>query len=140
MKYSHHQLEYEIDDEWLAEAGVLGFKPGQDCYPADSTSLSDRDIFTVPIESVAPSLDRAKSRGVFCDDKQTGDSAKQRVIRILRWLLANQGVEPVKVVISKDKNYKYKLVEGCHRFHCAHALGFKNVPAIKGFDMSDPDA
>ena len=140
MKYRHHQLEYEIDDTWLAEAGVLSFTPNRDCYLADCTDVPMAKIFTVPIDSVAPSLERAKLRGIFCDDKDTGDSAKQRVIRILRWFLEYHAVGPIKVVISKEKQYQYKLVGGCHRFHCALALGFKNVPATMGFDMSEPYA
>ena len=137
MKYRHHQLEYEIDDSWLAEAGVVDFTPNRDCYLSDYTVESMSKIFIVPVNSVAPCLERAKLKGVFCDDKDTGDSAKQRVIRILRWFLEDRAVEPVKVVISKDNQYQYKLVEGCHRFHCAVALGFKNVPAAMGFDMNE---
>lgn len=137
MKYLHHQLEYEIDDEWLAEAGVRDFKPSRDCYRASSKAASQGSVFTVPIDSVEPLRERAKLKGIFCDDNETGASAKQRVIQILCWFIADQEVEPVKVVISKNPNYKYKLVDGCHRFHCANAMGFKNVPATMGFDMSE---
>jgi hypothetical protein len=140
MMYQHHQLEFEIDDMWLAEAKVLDFKPSQDSYLVNYAAVAKEDVFTISIDSVEPSLDRAKARGIFCDDINTGESAKQRVMRILIWLQSNHEIEPVKVVPSKSHVHKYKLVAGCHRFHCALALGFKSVPATKGFDMSDPNA
>jgi hypothetical protein len=138
MKYTHHQLEYEIDDEWLVEAGVRNFKPKRDYYRAKSTGPSQENVFVVLIDSVEPLTKRSRLRGIFCDDKETGDTAKQRVIRILRWFLDDHEIEPVKVVKSKNPDFEYRLVEGCHRFYCANAMGFKSVPATLGFDISDP--
>lgn len=140
MICQHHQLEFEIDDCWLAEAKVLDFKPSQDCYIADYNSVAKNDVFTLSINCVEPSLERAKVRGVFCNDIGSGESAKQRVMRILLWLKSNHKIEPVRVVPSKSDIYQYKLVAGSHRFHCAIALGFKYVPAAIGFDISDPYA
>jgi hypothetical protein len=136
MKYTHHQLEYEIDDRWLVEASVVGFKPKRDHYCARSNG----DVFMVRIEIVEPMTERARLRGIFCDDRNSGASAKERVVRILQWLRDDCEVEPVKVVKSKLDEYEYKLVEGCHRFYCAHAMGFNSVPAVLGFDVSDPYA
>lgn len=126
MKYRHHNLEYEIDDEWLAEAGAVGFRPNRDSY---SAMRVDGEILFIPIASVEPLTERARLKGIFCDDRETCATAKERVIRLLRWFVADEAVEPVKVVTSNNPGYKYKLVEGCHRFHCAHALGFVSVPA-----------
>lgn len=136
MKCRHHQLEYEINDEWLAEAGARGFVPTRDCYRTQSAGVSKEKVTTVAIDSVEPLVERARLRGIFCDDNDTGVFAKERVIRILRWLVADHEIEPVKVVRSQNPSYKFKLVEGCHRFHCANALGFKKVPAVMGFDKS----
>jgi len=136
MKYTHHQLEYEIDDSWLIEAGVFGFKPRRDHYRVQPKA----DVFVIRFESVEPLTERARLRGIFCDDQNSGASAKERVVRILQWLRDDCQVEPVRVVRSKLAEYEYKLVEGCHRFHCAQAMGFKSIPAVLGFDMSDPYA
>lgn len=133
MKYQHHQLTYEISDKWLAEADALDFKASRYCYRAKPTN---KEIFIIAIDSVEPLTERARVRGIFCDDKEGGASAKDRVVRILRWFVADDEVEPVEVVKSDSKGYKYKLVAGCHRFHCAHAVGFKCVPAIIGFDIT----
>jgi hypothetical protein len=140
MKYTHHQLEYAIDDKWLREAGVEDFKPSRESYRSQSAAPSDAQIFAVPITSVEPLTERSKQRGIFCDDKNTGESAKQRVLRILRWFLSDHEVEPVKVVKSKDPRYEFRLIEGCHRFYCANAMGFKAVPATMGFDINEPHA
>ncbi|MGO9146427.1 MAG: hypothetical protein ACLQDF_08660 [Desulfomonilia bacterium] len=135
MKYKHHQIEYEIEDEWLVEAGAEHFTPSRDCYRPQSVSPTRGEVFSVSIESVEPLIERARGCGIFCDDRGTGESAKQRVVRILQWFAADCEVEPVKVVKSKDPKYEYRLVEGCHRFHCANAMRFKSVPATLGFEF-----
>lgn len=137
MIYQHHQLSYEINNEWLVEAGALGFKASREFYRAKPI---DKEVLIVSIESVEPLTERARIRGIFCDDEAEGVSAKERVVRILRWFVADDEVEPVEIVESDCEGYKYKLVAGCHRFHCAHAVGFKSVPATKGFDINAPYA
>ena len=136
MKYAHHHLEYEIDDRWIVEAAVVSFKPKKDCY----RSTASEGVFSVRTQSVEPVTERAHSRGIFCDDRDSGETSRHRVIRILQWLRDDREISPVRVVKSKIEGYDYKLVEGCHRFHCAHAMGFQSVPAIWGFDMGDPNA
>jgi hypothetical protein len=131
MKFKHHQLEFEIEDEWLVEANVVGFRPQQNCYLPDYSTVGERKVFNVFIEDVEPLLKRSKNKGIFCDHKKSNETAKQRVLRILNWLRENKPIEPVKVVPSEKNNFKYKLVDGCHRFHCALAMGFIAVPAIK---------
>lgn len=137
MKYQHHQLTYEINDDWLAEAGANAFAPSSECYRANP---GIKELFLVSIDSVEPLTARAKSIGIFCNDKESGSTARERVVRILRWFVADSEVEPVRVVPLESGSYKYKLVAGCHRFYCAHAVGFKKVPAVIGFDISTIDA
>lgn len=140
MICKHHELEFELPDEWLAEAGLSDPMITRDCYLPDLEATCGKDMIKVPIDSVEPLIERAEGRGVFCDDDTTGETAKQRVLRILRRLKANQKLEPVKVVYSQSPGFNYKLTEGCHRFHCAVALGYNSVPATIGFDISDPYA
>lgn len=140
MLFRHHDLMFEINDEWLTEADVVNFKPDNDNYGIDYEKTISADVFFVSVNDVEPSHQRAHTRGIFCNDDNTGEFAKARVIRILKWIQSNHRIEPVKVVLSKMGTHKYKLVEGCHRFHCALALGFKGVPATLGFDINDPYA
>jgi hypothetical protein len=135
MKYHHHQLEFEIDDSWLAEANVTDFVPSQESYVADQGRFPGSEILIVLIEDVSPLTERARIKGVFCDSEDTGDTAKERVMRILHWFRENEPVEPVKVVRLENSAFKFKLVEGSHRFHCALAMGFVSVPAVIGFEF-----
>ena len=137
MIFKHHELEFELPDEWLAEAGLFDPIITRDCYLPDLKATRGQDVFNVPIDSVEPLIERAARKGVFCDDNTTGETVKQRVLRILRRLKTNQKIEPVKVVHSRLPGFSYKLSEGCHRFHCAVALGYKSVPATMGLNIND---
>jgi hypothetical protein len=135
MEYTHHELSYEIDDEWLQEAGAQNFRPERECYRSSPALESRGEVVEVLIGSVEPLTTRAHERGIFCANRKTGESARQRVVRILRLLVSDTEVEPVKVVRTSDGRYLYRLVEGCHRFHCANAMGFKKIPATFGDDL-----
>ncbi|MBU3936651.1 MAG: ParB/Srx family N-terminal domain-containing protein, partial [Proteobacteria bacterium] len=111
-----------------------------DCYLADFSMTGGGEVITVLIENVEPLLERAKNKGIFCDSREPCETAKNRALRILNWLRENKPIEPVKVVPSKNNNFQYKLVDGCHRFHCALAMGFIAVPATIGFDINDLNA
>lgn len=130
MKYTHHELSYEIDDEWLREAGALGFRVSRGCYRALVTPESQGEVVQVCIRSVEPLVERARQRGIFCENQETGESARQRVVRILRWFVSDAEVEPVIVEKVGGGEYEYRLLGGCHRFHCANAMGFASVPAF----------
>lgn len=130
MKCSHHELSYEIDDEWLREAGALGFIASRKCYRAKVAPGSQGEVIQVCVSSVEPLIERARQRGVFCEDRDTGESARQRVVRILGWFVSDAEVEPVIVERVSGGPYEYRLVSGCHRFHCANAMMFSSVPAF----------
>lgn len=133
MKYQHYNLSYEIDDEWLAEAGALGFVASRESF---RTSPVHEDLLLVALKAVEPLIIRATSIGIFCDDPETGATARERTVRILRWFVTDAEVEPIKVVPMEGCVYKYRVVAGCHRFYCAHAMGFKRIPAVRGFEIA----
>ena len=137
MICKHHDLEFELPDEWLNEADLSDPMIMKDCYLPDLEATRGQDVFKVPIDSVEPLTERAAGKGIFCDDDTTGQTAKQRVLRIIKRLKANKRIEPVKVVNSHSPGFSYKLTEGCHRFYCTVALGYKSVPATMGFDIND---
>ena len=136
MKFQHHCLEFEIDDDWLIEAGVAEFRPSLESYEASCPINEIKEVFLVRFEEVAPLRERAKLRGVFCDSADTGETAKERVMNILVLLRDGTPIDPVKVVGTDEEPFKFKLVEGSHRFHCALALGFTTIPAVLGVDMA----
>lgn len=132
MKARHHDLEFDLPDEWLHEAKAYNFKPATDSYIPDEAQTAECEIFYVSFDDVEPLHQRAKHIGVFCKNQESGETARQRVVRILNWIVAESPIQPVKVVASNNNGFKFRLTEGCHRFHCALALGYKKIPATKG--------
>ena len=137
MKCKHHNLEFEINDEWLIESQMDNFVPNGSTYRVDEVQNRGQDIFEVSIIDIAPLGKRAKGKGVFCGNNN--ETAKDRVVRILNWFRKNHKIEPICVVkLNGNNKYKYKVVEGSHRFYCSIAVGFLMVPAIFGIDINDP--
>ena len=87
MQFSHNGIEYTLDDQWWAEAGMTGFVPSGRSFRAGASTFPDLVPFEVAIDDVQP-LNRKGSHGVFNDSepgRQEG-TARERVLRILKWL------------------------------------------------------
>ena len=96
-------------------------------------------MFNVLIEEVA-TVHRSPGVPLFNDDIETGRTARERVVCILRGFRADAKFPPVGVVtLQPGAPHKYKLVAGVHRFYCSLAAGFASVPAVEGFDWSTLD-
>lgn len=110
------------------------FAPLARAYAVDSRAVGDRSIFEVSIEDVRE-VKRHRGVGVFNDSEEA--SARERVVSILRGFMAGAKIPPVEVVCEPPgSRYRYKLVNGTHRFYCSLAAGFSHVPAVKGFDIN----
>jgi hypothetical protein len=128
MRCVHNDFEFEISDEWLAEAGLIGFVPSHQSYLADHQAF--RDIFEVRIADVAP-VRRNLSCGVFNDDADTRLTAKERCMKILRGFANGDAIPPVLIVKQNpDTRYLYRLTHGAHRFYLSIGAGFTHVPAV----------
>ena len=140
MKLVHHGSEVaELPEEWLAEADMLSFVPKSASYRVDASGCEGRRVLNVRIEEVAP-VRRSSGVPIFNDDIETGCTARERVVCILRGFRADAKLPPVGVATLKPGTpHKYKLVAGVHRFYCSLAVGFSSVPAVEGFDWSTLD-
>jgi hypothetical protein len=140
MKLVHDGSEItELPEEWLAEAGMSSFVPKAESYRVDASSCEGRRVLNVRIEEVAP-VSRSKGVPIFNDDIETGRTARERVVCILRGFHADTNLPPVGVTTLKPGSaHKYKLVAGVHRFYCSLAVGFTSVPAVEGFDWGTLD-
>jgi len=128
MKFHHHNLEFEISDSLLTKGSVFGFKPKNKSYLVDFESVSDNTkVISLSYNDFEPLYHRQKAKGIFCDDVLTAD---ERVLRIIKWLVSDHKIEPIEYSLSEHPNYKYKLEDGCHRFHVSLALGFTEIPSI----------
>lgn len=131
MKLSHHNLLVELNDDWWGKADMVGFVPKSRSYRAPST-YKDQHVYEVSIEDVGP-VCRAS---IFKDDTEgERQTARERVLRLLRGFRAGDAIPPVEVVVGPPGyGYRYKLTHGTHRLYCSLAAGFTHVPAIDGFD------
>ena len=77
-------------------------------------------------------------RCIFNDNEEA--SARERVVSVLRGFRSGAAIPPVKIVeAGAEYGYRYKLVDGAHRFYCALAVGFTHVPTVRGFDWGALD-
>jgi len=135
MKCKHHDLEFELEDEWLIEADMVSYSPTEASYKPDLQKTKGEEILLIPINEIAPLIERAKCKGIFCDNEN--DTAKERVVRILKWFKEHKAIEPISVAeLGETEKFKYKVLAGSHRFHCSIAVGFTKMPAILGFDIN----
>jgi hypothetical protein len=132
MRFSHHDVSFELCEDWWHESDMDGFVRKARSYRTAPDPNKERPIFEVAIEDVGP-LRRAS---IFKDDMETErKTARERVLRLLKGFHADDAIPPVEVVeASPDYGYRYKLTHGAHRLYCSLAAGFTHIPAVKGFD------
>jgi len=139
MEFTHHGMQIVLSDDWWAEAGMSGFTPSSTAYHADPNAFSGQRIFEVRIDNIGP-VSRAPGVGIFNNDRETGTSAHDRVIRILRGFRSGALIPPVEIVRAPPgEDYLCTLVNGTHRLYCSLAAGFSHVPATLGFDITALD-
>ena len=138
MRFLHCDIEYEIPDEWLAEAEVESFVTNGRSYRAGPSPYPELSVEEVAVGEVEP-LRRKGSHGVFNDNPNDG-TAQARVVSILCGFRQDAFIPPIEVArLATGASSKYKLVHGTHRFYCSVAVGFSHVPAVEVTDIwGDP--
>jgi hypothetical protein len=127
MKITHHGIPIDVlRDDWWSEAEMQGFVPKARAYNA---RRSDEQIVEVSIEDVSPLVRTPLFRND--DDKEV--SVDDRVVSILRGFRLGEVFPPVEMT-QGNAPYRYRLVNGAHRFYCSLAVGFTHVPAIIRLD------
>jgi hypothetical protein len=126
MRYSFPLLpgEFEIPDQWWAEAGMTGFVPvGRRAYCSAETAV------LVPLRDVEPPfrLQECKLDGNGFD--------RLRLISILRGFVAATEIVPVPLIRLPSADFPpapfgYRVRDGFHRFYASVAAGFECLPSI----------
>lgn len=135
MKINTNEISFEIPQEWIEEAGFSSEPNGKSHYEYENSET----VFLVTIADVFPKI-RGENVPIFNDGESDGvfKTAKERTVSILKAIRHGTPLPPVRVVnLTDDKKYKFKLVEGCHRFHCSIAAGYEKIPADYGFDITE---
>src|SRR5438093_9328924 len=126
MRFLHRDVEYELDEAWWLEAGMVGFNPPQRSFRSASSDVLGRALFEIAVDQVEP-LRRELSHGVFNNSAESG-SAHDRVVSILRGLREGSVIPPIHVTKTAPGSVcPFRLVHGAHRFYCAVAAGFSHV-------------
>ncbi len=64
MKFSHHDLEIELNDDWWLEAEMSEFEVSSRAYRVDATNYDSCEIFEIAMKDVAP-VRRNQGVGIF---------------------------------------------------------------------------
>ena len=138
MRFKKGEIFFELEDAWIEEAGFipLALKGKHYKFIQDPSWK----VFLIAIDDVCPPK-RAEGVPIFNATEVNGKviSARERTVSILRAIAQGTPLPPVKVVdSSSSEKYKFKLVDGVHKFHCSIAAGYSHIPAVYGIDIRDP--
>ena len=65
MKCKHHDVEFDLPDQWIEEAGMINYKSQFECPPADESKMNGNIVKAIEIDSIEPLTERAKGRVLF---------------------------------------------------------------------------
>ena len=117
----HLPCEFEIPDDWLAEAGIVGFVPHHPCF------RSSEGAMLVPLTQVEPPPRFATH------PKDWRGFDRARFVSVLTGFVADEVITPVPVVQMPalelgHSPYAYRVLDGVHRFYASVAAGFTHLP------------
>ena len=137
LKIENENYSFDIEGSWVKEAGFDPSIINTLCYEVSAKESKNRKIVFINISDINPKI-RCEGIPIFNDGEVEGifQTARERTVSILKAIMSNSTLPPVEVVELQPGDFKYKLVHGCHRFHCSIAAGFIHIPAICGFDIN----
>ncbi len=118
-----YPCDFELPDEWIIEAGMVGFKPTATAY------LSTPDAVLVPLHEIEP-----PHRKHTCPKDYRGFD-RARLIDVLKGIVAGSEIKPVLLIKLSAGNsalilpYRFRVSDGFHRFYASMAAGFKSLSA-----------
>jgi hypothetical protein len=118
----HYPCEFEIPDDWLAETGAIGFEPPTSAYHSTPAAV------LIALTLIEPPL-----RLVTVPRDWRGFD-RERLLSLLKGFVAGAAIEPVPllelpVLELGSSPYRYRVLDGVHRFYGSIAAGFTYLPA-----------
>lgn len=115
--------EFEIPDEWWTEAGMAGFTATRSAY---CSTVEARLILLRDIESPFRFPECSKDFHGF---------DRARLISVLNGIATETEIEPVPLIELPKVEfvpapYRYRVLNGFHRFYASVAAGFEYLPTI----------
>jgi hypothetical protein len=119
----HYPCDFEIPDDWLLEAGMVGFAPTETAFHSDASALF------VPLTTIEP-----VPRFIFASQRLAGFD-RARMIRLFKGFVSRDEIEPVPLVellVSEFaySPYRYRVLNGLYRFLDSIAAGYPRLPAV----------
>lgn len=117
--------QVKIPDDWLVEAGLIGFKPDQEMYrvKGEATAIPLTDI-------IPPQREPGHMKDAYGFDRA-------RLVSILRGIVAGDAIQAVEVMPLAGAAepeaagpYRYRVYDGFHRFYASVAAGFTHLPCV----------
>jgi hypothetical protein len=117
----HLPCTFEIPDDWLSEAGWVGFQPSVAAYRSTKATLF------APLTQIEPIARLNSVPKDFCGFDRA------RFVRALKGFVDDDDIEPVDaeempIFEFCHSPFRYRLCDGFHRFHAAVAAGFAALP------------
>jgi hypothetical protein len=106
-----------IPDDWLSEAGLVGFVPSQRSFRCDEPHV------LVPLVAIEPIM---RNEGVTLD---ANGFRRDRMMSILHGIRRSESIPPIEVEIACAQRRTYRLRDGFHRYYASFWLNFEAVPA-----------
>jgi hypothetical protein len=116
--------EFEIPDEWWNQAGMSAFARTRSAYK----STTDE---TIALDDIEPVF-RLRNTPRDCRGFRRAD-----LVSILKGFAADAEIPPIDLLIIPQLGdlsgdpFKYRIVDGFHRFYASIAAGFEFVPATR---------
>jgi hypothetical protein len=116
--------EFELPYEWLADAGMIGFRP----LTAKFRSTADAKL-SIPLRDIEPPFRYPEH------PKDFRGFERLRMVHILSRIVADAEIDPVPVLALSGSEFlrppfQYRVLDGVHRFYASIAAGFANLPAV----------
>jgi hypothetical protein len=114
---------FELPDAWIAEAGLGGFTPTTGAYRSTAGAVP------VPLAAIEPVYRLVTHPKDWCGFDRV------RMISVLKGIVAAAEIDPVPlfklpVTDFPPTPYRYRVLNGFHRFYASIAAGFESLPGV----------
>jgi hypothetical protein len=121
----NYPCEFEIPNEWWAEAGMVGFSPSNSA----SADRSSTAAMLVPLQTILPPPRFPTA------PKDWHGFERARLVSLLKGIATGVEIEPVPLLKLPQDDvwrmpYRYRMRDGFHRFYVSIAAGFECLPAV----------
>lgn len=122
-----YPCEFELPDNWLAQAGWLDDAGRRIFQPADEAYRSTRDARPIELKLIEP---LGRYHGY---EKDFRGFDRERMVNILRGFVAGDIIEAPEAIELPNRDFcrglfRYRICDGVHRYFASIAAGYSIIP------------